>query len=150
MDKKTNDKPLIDIRIERFVEVFLEEIYGLEELVPCCFFPENHTLKHHLSPGSCGVDGKKCNELRQHPTKNRAKRLKEDQKHAWCTVEMGNRMWAVLRVREEGTKIIMHYDKLIPETLKNVWREAAIQRDCYIKKPYVFSVKLKSVDKKIG
>mgnify|MGYP003635361674 CR=1 FL=1 len=104
MNRKTIDNENIDPRIQAFVSVMLEEIYGL---------------------------------------------VAEDKKHNWCTVEMGNRMWCVFRIREEGTKIVSQFDKLVPETLKSIWREAAINRDAYIKKPYVFSVKLESVGKKI-
>jgi hypothetical protein len=150
MTKKTIKNENLDPRIQAFISVFLEEIYGLDEIEPCCFDSKTLTSRHHLTADSCGVDGKKCYELGQHPTKNRAKPVAEDKKYNWCTVEMSNRMWCVFRIREEGTKIVSQFDKLIPETLKNVWREAAIQRDVYVKKPYVFSVKLKSVDKKIG
>ena len=149
MNRKTIDNENIDPRIQAFVSVMLEEIYGLDEIEPCWFDEKTLTLRHHLSAKSCGVDGKKCYELGQHATKNRAPPVAEDKKYNWLTVEMVNRMWCVFRIREEGTKIVSQFDKLVPETLKSIWREAAINRDAYIKKPYVFSVKLESVGKKI-
>tara|TARA_R110000751_G_scaffold77216_1_gene155794 strand:- start:324 stop:776 length:453 start_codon:yes stop_codon:yes gene_type:complete len=140
----------IDIRIIKFVEVFFEEIFGLNEIRHCCFDKKSLTVKYHLSEGGCGIGDLKCYQLDVRTRKHSSKPIAEDRKHDWLIVELGDRMWCVLKMREEDTNIISQFDKLVPETLKDAWREASIRRGTYLKKPYVVGVNLVSVEKNIA
>ena len=56
---------------------------------------------------------------------------------AWAIVDTREKMYLVLRIREEGTTLITHFDKIIPEFLHQEFKEIGEHLNIFVYKPHM-------------
>tara|TARA_R110000824_G_scaffold73655_2_gene187534 strand:+ start:22 stop:489 length:468 start_codon:yes stop_codon:yes gene_type:complete len=122
----------ISSEASQFIKNMVNESFLLPVTTKACHI--NHSSKvvfNHLNVEDCGEGSLRCFELSF--TNGRAKQMRNNppslfppgENKAWAIVDMLDKMYLVLRVLEEDSSYIVHFDKLIPIFLHGELREIA-------------------------
>lgn len=143
-----NETWLCSRKAANFIRSMVDEAFMLPIDSAACYV--NHKTKvtyHHLSPDGCGAGNLKCWQIAwpvsdgRRMRKNPRSFFKDGENKSWSVVDTNERMYMVLRVKDEDTDGIIHYDKIIPKFLHQELSKTAKQLDIFIKRPTLYLIK---------
>tara|TARA_Y100000385_G_C12989583_1_gene592186 strand:+ start:503 stop:991 length:489 start_codon:yes stop_codon:yes gene_type:complete len=131
-----------------FIKQMVDESFMLPiDQAPCHVNHKTKVTYHHLSPDGCGAGNLKCWQIKWPVGAGKTMRndprsfFKDGENKSWSVVDTNERMYIVLRVKDENTDDIIHYDKIIPKFLHQELSKTSKQLDIFIKRPTLYLIK---------